>query len=78
MLYLKVEQLWWQGWVGLPKLKILVFNTGPPLQEKGIPLVAAPQSIHLEASEMLCPSHRWHALVFYLSFISQFYFTMMH
>ena len=92
MLYLKVEQLCRQGWVGLPKLMILVFYTGSPLQEKGIPLVATPQSIHLEASEMLClsasqtvpcafipcPSHRWHALVLYLSFISQFYFTMMH
>ena len=48
----QVVQLYRQGWVGLPQLMILVFDTGPPLQEKG-PLVAAHKSIHLEALALL-------------------------
>ena len=45
-IYLKVAQICRQGWVGVTKSTILFNHTGPPLQEQGIPHMAAPQSIH--------------------------------
>ena len=48
MLYLKVVQICGEGCMGLTKLTILDFNTGPPLEEEGWPPVAA-------APAGLCP-----------------------